>query len=274
MTALLDARNDAELARLMTDLGGHCLASLTEAFDTIDHDRPTLFLAYTVKGCGTPLAGHKDNHAGLMNTTQMAGFQKDMGVEQGREWDKDAALKDPKATARFLKDIPFFAKGARRYHPPTVAVPATVALTEKVISTQAAFGKIIDEIARSGGPLADRIMTTAPDVTTSTNLGGWVNRRGLFARDEKVDTLGRLLMQNMGLSFTREKLIIRKCHKCGELNEGSEEPRKCSKCKKSFLPFNYFSKVHAPTSKEFDELFAKSDELQDSDIIKGIAALW
>lgn len=188
VTALLDARNDAELARLMTDLGGHCLASLTEAFDTIDHDRPTLFLAYTVKGCGTPLAGHKDNHAGLMNTTQMAGFQKDMGVEQGREWDKDAALKDPKATARFLKDIPFFAKGARRYHPPTVAVPATVALTEKVISTQAAFGKIIDEIARSGGPLADRIMTTAPDVTTSTNLGGWVNRRGLFARDEKADT--------------------------------------------------------------------------------------
>ncbi len=188
LTALLDARSDAELAQLMTDLGGHCLTSLTEAFDAIDHDRPTLFLAYTVKGWGTPLAGHKDNHAGLMNPTQMADFQHDMGVAPGCEWDKDAALKDPKAGGLFLKDIPFFARGARRYHPPVVAVPATVVLTDKVISTQAAFGKIIDEIARSGGPMADRIMTTAPDVTTSTNLGGWVNRRGLFAREERGDT--------------------------------------------------------------------------------------
>ncbi len=188
VTALLNARSDEELAQLMTNLGGHCLASLTEAFDAINHDRPTLFLAYTVKGWGTPLAGHKDNHAGLMNPTQMAGFQSEMGVAPGCEWDKDAALKDAKTTALFLQDRPFFAKGARRYNPPAVAVPAQVTLADKVISTQAAFGKIIDGIARSGGPLADRIMTTAPDVTTSTNLGGWVNRRGLFARDARADT--------------------------------------------------------------------------------------
>jgi pyruvate dehydrogenase E1 component len=55
-------------------------------------------------------------------------------------------------------------------------------------STQFGFGKILDEIARAGGPLADAIVTTSPDVTVSTNLGPWVNRRGLFARETMADT--------------------------------------------------------------------------------------
>jgi pyruvate dehydrogenase E1 component len=49
------------------------------------------------------------------------------------------------------------------------------------------FGRILDEIARTDGRLAERIVTTSPDVTVSTNLGPWVNRRGLFARDSMVD---------------------------------------------------------------------------------------
>ena len=36
-------------------------------------------------------------------------------------------------------------------------------------------------------PLAARIVTTSPDVTVSTNLGPWVNRRGLFAMAENTD---------------------------------------------------------------------------------------
>jgi pyruvate dehydrogenase E1 component len=36
-------------------------------------------------------------------------------------------------------------------------------------------------------PLADRIVTTSPDVTVSTNLGAWVNQRGLFRRQELAD---------------------------------------------------------------------------------------
>jgi pyruvate dehydrogenase E1 component len=36
-------------------------------------------------------------------------------------------------------------------------------------------------------PLADRIVTTSPDVTVSTNLGAFVNQRGLFRRQELAD---------------------------------------------------------------------------------------
>jgi hypothetical protein len=64
---ILDARDDEALAALMTNLAGHDMASLVEAFDAAQDDVPTLFIAYTVKGQGLPFAGHKDNHAGLMN---------------------------------------------------------------------------------------------------------------------------------------------------------------------------------------------------------------
>ncbi len=52
-------------------------------------------------------------------------------------------------------------------------------------STQAAFSKILLKLAKSREPLAERIVTTSPDVTVSTNLGAWVNQRGLFRRSEK-----------------------------------------------------------------------------------------
>jgi pyruvate dehydrogenase E1 component len=47
--------------------------------------------------------------------------------------------------------------------------------------------KILIEIAREKSAFAARIVTTAPDVTQTTNLGGFVNRRGLFRRSELAD---------------------------------------------------------------------------------------
>ena len=55
------------------------------------------------------------------------------------------------------------------------------------MSTQQGFGLVLNEIARGDSELAARIVTASPDVTVSTNLGAWVNRRGLFARAEKAD---------------------------------------------------------------------------------------
>lgn len=190
VSALLARRNDAELATLMESLGGHCLGSLCDAFDAVIDDKPTVFLAYTIKGWGTPLAGHKDNHAGLMTPAQMVEFQSAMGVAKGEEWDQLATMA-PRARDSFsaaLKDVPFFAKGTRRFSARVVETSGPVFLEEDEISTQAAFGKILDKLARGESDLARRIMTSSPDVTVSTNLGPWVNRRGLFAREEVSDT--------------------------------------------------------------------------------------
>lgn len=193
VTRLIEKRSDAELAALMGNLGGHDLPSLVEAFEAAKtHDRPTLFICYTIKGFGLPLAGHKDNHAGLMTPTQMEGFRKLSAVREGAEWEKWEGARLPAADLqRFVDEAPFFAGGRRRYNAPKVAVPEALdfpAPSGKPISTQMGFGQILNEIARGESELARRIVTTAPDVTVSTNLGPWVNRRGLFARENMADT--------------------------------------------------------------------------------------
>ncbi len=188
VAALLDKRTDAQLQELMLNLGGHCVETLVDAFDAIDHDRPTAFLAYTIKGWGTPLAGHKDNHAGLMTPDQMAAFQADMGIALDDEWDRTAGVGDVDAFESFLSKIPFYQSGTRRRMAARVETSGPVPLDDREQSTQTGFGKILDQIARQDSALAERIVTSSPDVTVSTNLGPWVNRRGLFARGEQPDT--------------------------------------------------------------------------------------
>ncbi|WP_196240206.1 transketolase [Alsobacter soli] len=193
VTALVERRSDDELQALMVNLGGHDMPSLLDAFEKASrNDRPTCFICYTIKGYGLPLAGHKDNHAGLMTPAQMESFRKQMGVRPGHEWDKWEAAGLPAAELEaFIAQAPFFSEGTRRLSAPAVPVPealATPAPGGKPVSTQMGFGQILNEIAREQTPLAERIVTTAPDVTVSTNLGPWVNRRGLFARESMADT--------------------------------------------------------------------------------------
>ncbi|MGE0767754.1 MAG: transketolase [Hyphomicrobiaceae bacterium] len=187
--ALIGRRNDDDLARLMTNLGGHDMETILEAFASAPSDQPVCFISYTIKGYGLPFAGHKDNHAGLMNKSQMQLFRAQQGVNQGEEWDKFAGLKRPREEVeRFLAQVPFASKGRRALKAPRIPVPPMpVPEAKGKASTQAGFGRILDEIARKGGPLADRILTTSADVTVSTNLGGWVNRRGLFSLESKED---------------------------------------------------------------------------------------
>ena len=187
VTALIERRDDAELAALMENLGGNCVETMTQAFDAIDHDRPTCFLAYTIKGWGTPIAGHKDNHGGLMTKAQMAEWQAHMGVPEGQEWEPMATVEDVEGLRDFLSEVPFFAQGTRRLGDARLDVPGIEMAPEREISTQMAFGKILDTLARGESPLAARIMTTSPDVTGTTGLGPWVNRRKLFAKQAMPD---------------------------------------------------------------------------------------
>jgi pyruvate dehydrogenase E1 component len=190
VTSLIEKRNDDELAALMSNLGGHDLPSILEAFQAVDHDRPVCFLCYTVKGFGLPLAGHKDNHAGLMNEAQMNQLRTLMNVRDGREWDKFEGLGLDETTLQsFLDNVPFAREPERRFSAPVLDVPEElVLLPQKTISTQAAFGNLLNELGRTQSDLAARIVTTSPDVTVSTNLGPWVNRRGLFGMNAQGDT--------------------------------------------------------------------------------------
>jgi len=186
---LIASFDDEALSALMLNLGGHCIETLLDAFAEADDDKPTMFIAYTVKGFGLPFQGHKDNHAGLMNPTQMAALRTSMGIAEGEEWLPFGGLGNNAAAA--LKEfVTPFAEVLRRPETaaPTIPVPARLPVPDGAEqSTQAAFGRILLDLAKSGHPLADRIVTTSPDVTVSTNLGAFVNQRGLFRRQALKD---------------------------------------------------------------------------------------
>ncbi len=186
---LIESYSDADLGSLMTNLGGHCLETLLDAFNTAPEDRPVCFICYTIKGYGLPLAGHKDNHAGLMTPDQMRAFKEFNRIVEGEEWSKTAGLN--RETAQMdaaLGDVPFNLKGRRRLRAERVPVgEIPLPPIKGTMSTQQGFGLILQEIARSQSKLAERIVTTSPDVTVSTNLGPWVNRRGVFDLKEVDD---------------------------------------------------------------------------------------
>jgi len=223
--ALLESFTDDDLHQLMIGLGGHCIETLTEAFDAAQDDTPTMFIAYTVKGYGLPLQGHKDNHAGLMTPSQVETLRQAMGVPTGQEWEPLAGLSPAEAeeVAAYIAAAPFAQPATRRFTAAPVPVPPRGEFPSPEgaeQSTQQAFGRILLDLAKSGHPLADRIVTTSPDVTVSTNLGGFVNQRGLFRRRETVDVFreahipsaqkwaGRAAGQHVELGIAEHNLLL------------------------------------------------------------------
>ena len=178
---------------LFADLGGHCMESLVEAFDAAQDDVPTLFIAWTIKGHGLPFAGHKDNHAGLMNPTQLRRASRRDGCPRrsgvGEEREQSATMHGPASRRSSTAPASSVKSVARSFG--TVTMPRLPAPAGEEQSTQAAFGRILLDLSKAGGELADRIVTTSPDVTVSTNLGAWVNQRGLFRRSEAPDVFAQ-----------------------------------------------------------------------------------
>ena len=179
----------------MTNLAGNDMQAVLDAFEDVDDDTPTCFIAYTIKGQGLPFAGHKDNHSGLMTLDQMAGFKKGMG---DRRRPGMGQVRRPHRAAGRARGLPegsavqrarAAAAPRRRRSPFPAALPKP---NDKESSTQAGFGKILNAIAGEDSELASRIVTTSPDVSVSTNLGAWINRRGLFGHTEAEDVFREL----------------------------------------------------------------------------------
>ncbi|MBL8805868.1 MAG: transketolase [Rhodospirillales bacterium] len=188
---LASINDDDALHRLMTNLAGHDMESVLEGYaDAASTDRPTVIVAYTIKGHGLAFAGHKDNHAGLMSEAQIDGLRRSMRIPEGQEWARFAGLEDPDAVRRYLADVPFAKRFPRRFARQPVPVPADFPIPsfDRAASTQEGFGRVLFDLAGGTSDLAGRIVTTSPDVTVSTNLGGWVNRRGIFDRYDRADT--------------------------------------------------------------------------------------
>ena len=189
VTRLIDCYSDDDLLALMSNLGGHDLPTLLHAFSNAGRDRPVCFIAYTIKGLGLPFQGHKDNHSGLMTPLQIETWKKSLNIRDGKEWDFYEGLGSQLAECqKIITDRAEIFSQPRRLAAKAITVPDRLDYRhEKVMSTQQGFGLILQDLAKSDHSVADRIVTCSPDVTVSTNLGSWVNRRGLFAHDTVAD---------------------------------------------------------------------------------------
>ena len=193
--ALLDPLAEHERARLapllvsdpsglVRDLGGHDLADVLGALrrERENPDRPTVIFAYTIKGYGLEIAGRPQNHSALLSGEQIDRFRLEVGLTPETEWDTfapDTPEGGALAAARDRLD--------RGHRPPAASIPVPATLETRdgaPISTQAAFGRILLGLSRVEG-IADRLVTVSPDVAVSTNLGGFVNKTGVWGPDEQ-----------------------------------------------------------------------------------------
>ncbi len=171
---------DDELALLVTDLGGHDMGAMLEAFAQCDAEtsRPSVVFAYTVKGWGLPIAGNPRNHSALLSGDQIDALRAETGLTTPDEWDR----LDPTTPAGQWAGVRAEAlqKPVRTSRPAVVVPSSTDFRSGKPISTQEAFGRILVGLSRDES-VGKHLVTTAPDVATSTNLAGFINRAGVFA---------------------------------------------------------------------------------------------
>lgn len=174
-----------ELAAAVRDLGGHDLDLLIDTFDNVDPERPTVVFAYTIKGRGLPTEGHPNNHSALLTAEQMVALADDLGMSIEDPWrtfptgsTEEAMCRERRAA--LLRTPPEQA--------PTLKVPTSLGHPHrKPSSTQAALGRLLSDLVRDAPEVAQRLVTCSPDVASSTNLGGWINKTGVWTARERRD---------------------------------------------------------------------------------------
>ncbi|WP_020420878.1 pyruvate dehydrogenase E1 [Amycolatopsis sp. ATCC 39116] len=185
IAALLDDLDDTTLTDAIANLGGHDLTALDQAFAAIDDTRPTVVFAYTIKGHGLATKGHPQNHSALLTDAQMRELAERLGTDLDDPWrpfaDGSPEQELCRATAKRLRrpEIPAAA-------PPPV--PSDFGRTPTgTATTQAALGRALLDLTREAPDTARRVVTVSPDVSSTTNLGGWVNKVGVWSVQERPD---------------------------------------------------------------------------------------
>jgi len=182
---LIAGLDGTALTQAIRNLGGHDLVALDAAFDAISDDRPTIILAYTIKGYGLAVEGHPQNHSALLTTEQIGELAAQLGTDADQPWRRPA----PDSAAGLLCEQTA-GRLRRPPIPPPVppGLPADLGRTPTgVATTQAALGRALLDLTREASEAARRVVTVSPDVSSSTNLGGWVNKVGVWAPRERRD---------------------------------------------------------------------------------------
>ena len=186
LARLIADLDDAALAAAIRNLGGHDLAALDEAFGAIDDSRPTIILAYTIKGYGLAVEGHPQNHSALLTQAQIGELAAQLGADPEQPWQRPASS-DSAAGALCEQTARRLRRPLLPPHAPPLVPPDLGRTPTGVATTQAALGRALLDLTREAPEAARRVVTVSPDVSSSTNLGGWVNKVGVWSASERTD---------------------------------------------------------------------------------------
>lgn len=185
ISELIGELDDAELTAAIRNLGGHDFDALNDAYRRIDDSRPTVILAYTIKGYGLPTEGHPQNHSALLSIDDYRQLAARLGMDEDAPWQRFAPGTDEgqlvfAAAERLRRAL------TAVIEPPSV--PTDFGRTPKgSATTQAALGRALLDLTRESPSVAQRVVTVSPDVSSTTNLGGWVNKVGVWSTAERRD---------------------------------------------------------------------------------------
>ena len=182
---VVDRLDDDVLTSAVRNLGGHDLETIGETLAAIDDTRPTVIFAYTVKGYGLATEGHPQNHSSMLTEAQMRGLADRVGMSLDEPW---ARFASGSPAGRLCASVAAGLRRAPTTVPAPPAVPTDLGRTPAGRgSTQAALGRTLLDLTRQAPEVARRVVTAAPDVASSTNLGGWINKVGVWSSDDRRD---------------------------------------------------------------------------------------
>ena len=188
LDVVADDLEDDDLLHTFRDLGGHDLGALLDGYRQADavRDRPSVVFAYTIKGWRLPTEGHPANHSALLNAEQYEELAAALGADPGHPWATfEAGSPEAELCASAAKRLARPRREAPAEPPPT---PADLGREHKgTASTQQAFGRFFVDLVREAPEVAERVVTVSPDVGTSTNLGGWINKAGIWSVGDRID---------------------------------------------------------------------------------------
>lgn len=180
---LIGSLGDTTLVAAIRNLGGHDMSALMEAYSCIDDTRPTAIIAYTIKGYGLPTEGHPQNHSALLSHDEYDSLAGRLGMDPLQPWQR---FDSDSAAGRLCLQT---ASRLRREAIPVVdhpTIPVDIGRTPKgTATTQAALGRALLDLTREAPDAAKRVVTVSPDVSSTTNLAGWVNKVGVWSPTER-----------------------------------------------------------------------------------------
>jgi pyruvate dehydrogenase E1 component len=219
LSALLRPLDDGEVQAMFADLGGHDLEGLVAAlrWATEPSHAPSLILAHTVKGWGLDCAAHAGNHSALPSGEEVEALLRavdldpaapfrhfEPGSAEGRLLAERGALVRGGAEARWAESDRRRDALAARLEA-AGGLPDTLGIDLKLlptVHTQYVWGQVAAKLIRLGqvGPeaeglspeerrwaiAAERLVTMAPDVGTSTQLAAAMNDR-VFGPETEPD---------------------------------------------------------------------------------------